>query len=66
MVISEQFKSLNLNKKKARKLCTDEVGVVKMKKNARNCVLQFKKPYFLYCSFLAAPLALHIKDVCNA
>jgi hypothetical protein len=49
-----------------RKLCTDEVGVVKMKKNVKKCVLQFKKTYLLYCSFLAAPLALHFKDVCNA
>jgi hypothetical protein len=31
MMISEQFKSLNLNKK-MRKLCTDEIGGVKMKK----------------------------------
>jgi hypothetical protein len=34
MAISEQFKSLNLNKK-TTKLCTGEVGVVKMKKNAK-------------------------------
>jgi hypothetical protein len=47
-----------------RKLCTDEVGGVKMKKNEkkRKSILQFEKPYFLYCSFLAAPLALHFKD----
>jgi hypothetical protein len=54
MAISEQFKSLNLNQKKMRKLCTDEVTGVKMKNNERT--------YFLYCSFLAAPLALHFKD----
>jgi hypothetical protein len=34
MAISEQFKSLNLNQKKKLKLCTDEVGGVKMKKTA--------------------------------
>jgi hypothetical protein len=34
MTISEQFKLLNLNKKK-RKLCTDEGGGVKMKKNEK-------------------------------
>jgi hypothetical protein len=28
----------------------------------KNHVLQFEKMYFLYCSFLAAPLALHFKD----
>jgi hypothetical protein len=53
MVMSEQFKWLNLNQKKMRKLCTDEVGGVKMKKNEKkNHVLQFEKLYFLYCSFL--------------
>jgi hypothetical protein len=46
-----------------RKLCTDEVGGVKMKKNGKKKhILQFEKPYCLYCSFLAAPLALHFKD----
>lgn len=34
MTISEQFKLFNLNKKK-RKLCTDEGGGVKMKKNEK-------------------------------
>jgi hypothetical protein len=58
MAILGQFKSLNL-KKKMRKLCTTEVRGVKMKKKK---VLQFEKNYFLYCSFLAAPLALHLKD----
>ncbi len=46
MAISEQFKSLNLNKKNTTKLCTDEVGVVKMKKNAKDQVLQLKKNLF--------------------
>jgi hypothetical protein len=33
VTISEQFKSLNLNgKKEKKKLCTSEVGGVKMKK----------------------------------
>jgi hypothetical protein len=36
---------------KMRKLCADEVGGVKMKTTS-----------FLYCSFLAAPFALHFKD----
>jgi hypothetical protein len=42
-----------------RKLCTAEVRGVKMKKKH---ILQFEKTYFLYCSFWAAPLALHSKD----
>jgi hypothetical protein len=45
-----------------RKLCIDEIGRVKMKKNEKKRVLQFIKAYFYYCSFLAAPLALHLKD----
>jgi hypothetical protein len=45
-----------------RKLFADEVGEVKMKKNERKSVLQFEKIYFLNCSFLAAPLALHFED----
>jgi hypothetical protein len=35
MVISKQFKLLNLKKNKMRKLCTDEVRGVKMKKNEK-------------------------------
>jgi hypothetical protein len=35
MAISKQFKSLNLNPQKLRKLCIDEVGGVKMKKNEK-------------------------------
>jgi hypothetical protein len=35
---------------------------IKMKKNEKNHILQFKKTYFLHCSFLAGPLALHLKD----
>jgi hypothetical protein len=48
-----------------RKLCTNEVGGVKMKKNEKkkkkkkNCI---EKMYFFYCSFMAASLALHFKD----
>jgi hypothetical protein len=45
-----------------RKLCTAEVGGVKMKKNEKQHDLQFEKTYFLYCSILAAPLALHLQD----
>jgi hypothetical protein len=45
-----------------RKLCTDKVGGVKMKKNEKKCVLLLEKTYFLSCSILAAPLALHFKD----
>jgi len=52
MAISEQFKSLNLNPNKMRKLCTDEVGGVKMKKKH---VMQFGKKIslllFFGCSF---------------
>jgi hypothetical protein len=33
-----------------------------MKKMKKTCVLQFKKMYFLDCSFLAGPLILHFKD----
>ncbi len=56
MAISEQFKSLNLNQKKMRKLCTDEVGGVKMKKMKKKafCNLKQKKnslPLFFGCSF---------------
>jgi hypothetical protein len=61
MTILEQFKLLNLNFK-IRKLWTNEAGGVKMKKNEKKCELQFKKTNFLYCSFLAAPLALHLQD----
>jgi len=39
MTISKQFKSPNLNQKKLRKLCTDEVGKVKMKKMKKIHVL---------------------------
>jgi hypothetical protein len=38
-----------------RKLCSDEIREVKMKKNGKNKT----KTYFLYCSFVAASLALH-------
>jgi hypothetical protein len=30
--------------------------------NEKKRVLQFEKMYFLYCSFLTSPLALHLKD----
>ncbi len=43
MAISEQFKSLNLNPKKMRNLCTDEVGGVEMKKMKKKHILQFEK-----------------------
>jgi hypothetical protein len=33
-----------------------------MKKNEKNCVLQFKEMYFLYCSLLPASSALYFKD----
>jgi hypothetical protein len=45
-----------------RKLCIDEVGGVKMKKKKKFKVLQYEKTYFLYCSFWAAPWALHFED----
>jgi hypothetical protein len=44
-----------------RKLCIDKIGGIKMKQKKKH-VLQFEKTYFLYCSFLTAPLALHFKD----
>jgi hypothetical protein len=28
--------------------------------------LEFKKKYFLYCSFLACPLPLHFREDCKA
>jgi hypothetical protein len=56
MAISEQFKLLNLKKIKMRKLCTDEVGGVKMKKKK----VAFCN--FLYCSSLDVPWALRFKD----
>jgi hypothetical protein len=48
MVISKQFESFNLKKEKEkkRKLCTDEVGGVKMKKNEKKHVLKFEKNVF--------------------
>jgi hypothetical protein len=45
-----------------KKLCIDEVGEVKMKKNEKSAFCNSKKTYFLYCSFLVAPLDLHFKD----
>jgi hypothetical protein len=44
-----------------RKLCTNEVGEVKMKKNEKKRVLQFEKMFFFLLLFLASPLALHFK-----
>jgi hypothetical protein len=60
MMISEQFKSFNFKQNKIRKLCTDEVRRVKMKKRMhfairKNCI-------FFIALFWAAPLALHFKD----
>jgi len=46
MAISEQFKLLNLNQKQMRKLCTDEVGGAKMKKNEKNLFCNSKKCFF--------------------
>jgi len=45
-----------------RKLCTDEVGGVKMEKIRKKHILQFEKKKIPYCSFLAALLAMHLKD----
>jgi hypothetical protein len=44
-----------------RKLCIDEVGRVKMKKNEKKHILLFEKMYFLFF-FLLIPLVLHFKD----
>jgi hypothetical protein len=30
--------------------------------NENNCILQFEKMFFFYCSFLNGPLTLHFKD----
>jgi len=60
MVISKGFKSLNL-KKKMRKLFTDEVGGVKMKKNEKDAFCNSKNGIFCTC-FLAALLTLHFRD----
>jgi hypothetical protein len=51
MMILEQFKSLNLYIK-TRKLCTIEVGGVKVKKNEKKLVLQFEKSFFFTTLFL--------------
>jgi hypothetical protein len=57
MGFSEQFKSLNSNKKKLRKLCIDEVGGVKMEEIFFLMHFAIQKKYFLDCFFLVAPLA---------
>ncbi len=41
-----------MGKKKRKKLCTDEVGEIKMKKNSKKHGLQSNKTYFLYYFFL--------------
>jgi hypothetical protein len=45
-----------------RKLCTNEVGGLKMKNNEKNAFFNFLKNVFFLLLFLAAPLALHFKD----
>jgi hypothetical protein len=56
--ISKQFKSLNLKCFFWRKLCTDEVRGIKMKKNEKNVFCNSKKCIFftalLGCSFAFA------------
>jgi hypothetical protein len=49
-----------LNQKKMRKLCTDEVGGVKMKKNEKHFVI-WQKIFSLLLVF-GCSLALHFKD----
>jgi len=61
MATPKQFKLLNLNKK-VRKLCTNEVGGVKMKNFFLKYAFCIEKIFFLYCSFTAASLALHFQD----
>jgi hypothetical protein len=60
VTISEQFKSLNLNpkKKEKKKLCTNEVGGVKMKKTH----LQSKEHIFFIAIFGLLLWLLHFKD----
>jgi hypothetical protein len=45
-----------------RKLCTDELGGVKMKKKEKMCFVIRKNLFSLLLFFLASPLALHFKD----
>jgi hypothetical protein len=59
VTISEQFKPFNLQKR-LRKLCTNEIRGVKMKKNEKNTFCNSKKHNF--GSFGAVPLGLHFKD----
>jgi len=33
-----------------------------MEKNEKKHILQFENTFFLYCSFLTGPLALHFND----
>jgi preprotein translocase subunit SecG len=44
------------------KLCTSEVGGVKMKKKGKKTFCSLKKTFFLIAFFLATCLALHFKD----
>jgi predicted nucleic acid-binding Zn ribbon protein len=62
-VISEQFKSLNLNKKKMRKLCTHKVGEVKKKKKKKpRFAIEKTYLYFLLLLFGLLLWLLHFKD----
>jgi hypothetical protein len=44
-----------------RKLCTDEIGGVKMKKNEKKTRFTIRKNIFSLLLFVAASLALHFK-----
>jgi hypothetical protein len=65
MVISEPFKLLNLNKR-MRKLCIDEVGGVKMKKNEKNLFCNFKKHNFFIALFWLLLWLYISKMICKA
>ncbi len=61
MTISKQFKSLNLGKK-MRKLCTNEVGGVKMKKKKH--ILWFEKNVFSLLLFFGCSFCIS-KMICR-
>ncbi len=63
MAISEQFKLLNLKRNKLRKLCTDEVGGVKMKKNT---FCNSKKRIFFIALFWLLIWLCISKMICRA
>jgi hypothetical protein len=45
-----------------RKLCIDEIGGVKMKKQEKKAHFVIQKNVFYFFIYFATPLALHFKD----